>query len=72
MLVAPAPVRATRLREVATRALDETLAGGCAADDYVSGFANGVEYRDILQDVQEQSQRSLRTNILVRSEHVYS
>lgn len=58
-------VRTERLREVATRALDESL-GGCSPDDFCAGFV-GIDpkHHELLRHVYEQAQGCLRENTLV-------
>ena len=60
-------VRATRLREVAARALDGALAG-CTAEDFVACFDGDLAaaHGDTLRQVYLQAQAALRENALVR------
>ena len=59
-------VRAQRLREVAVRALDESLAG-CSPDDFVQGFPSlSTTHQEVLQHVYSQAQRVMRENTAVR------
>lgn len=59
-------VRHTRLREVATRALDESLAG-CSAEEFCDGFALDPVHRPMLQALHAQATAQLRENSLVRN-----
>ena len=61
-------VRAARLREVAVRALDETLTG-CTPDDFVEGFPTlSATHGDALRHVCAEAQGQLRENATVRKE----
>jgi hypothetical protein len=61
-------VRGSRLREVATHALDETLAA-CTAESFCDGFASEITAQRadvlVLQNVYDQAQACLRQNALV-------
>ena len=60
-------VRASRLREVAVRALDESLAG-CSPDDFVEGFPSlSATHREVLQHVYSEAQSVMRENTAVRA-----
>jgi len=66
-------LRAARLREVASRALTETIASGCSAEEFANGFAGlSVEHRALLLNMHEQAQTSLRESTLAEFELLFS
>ena len=60
-------MRASRLREVAARALDESIAG-CTEDEFCDGFGLDAKHRPLLQHVFAQAQHCLRENSLAEFE----
>lgn len=71
MLAAPSTsVRLPRLREVAARALDESLAG-CSPDEFCDGFGLGDAHRGVLCHVYEQAQACVRANTLAECDVLF-
>lgn len=61
----PTSVRNTRLREVAVRAVDESVAC-CSPDEFVEGFPGlSATHADVLQHVLHEAQHHLRENTMV-------
>ena len=66
----PAEMRLSRLRQVAGRALEESLAG-CSLDDFCDGFALDAKYRPLLEQVYKETVGEMRGNVLAECDLIF-
>jgi len=71
-MAATSTLRSTRLREVATRALDETLANGCTTEEFIEGFTDLGAHGALLQYIHQHAQAGLRQLALAEFDVLFS
>ena len=65
-----AEMRLSRLREVAGRALEASLAG-CSLDDFCDGFALDAQHRPLLEQVYKEAVGEMRGNVLAECDLIF-
>jgi|TARA_B110001469_G_scaffold106961_1_gene106986 hypothetical protein len=65
-----AEMRLSRLREVAGRALETSLAG-CSLDDFCDGFALDAQRRPLLESVYKEAVAEMRGNVLAECDLIF-
>mmetsp|Transcript_20689 Transcript_20689/g.42354 ORF Transcript_20689/g.42354 Transcript_20689/m.42354 type:complete len:185 (+) Transcript_20689:52-606(+) len=68
--VVVAEMRLSRLREVAGRALETSLAG-CSLEDFCDGFALDMQHRPLLERVYKEAVAEMRGNVLAECDLIF-